>query len=194
MPFFSILLGGHRYPDSRVTQYLSSREDQSGGGLFRPGELGVWIRKSCPEIGSVWFYNQFIALMFLLSWYIMIPFFGILFFLGTCFIWPGHSLTLTFLLRDQPCCFPWLPKEIPWIRRSDLKWPPPPVSLLEKVEGLRNPQKWVGVVDVLPPGFSSVFFFEAKHVLSLNGNQGCFKLSWPFADEDGFSWRNTSKG
>lgn len=51
-------------------------------------------KKSCPEIGYVWFYNQFIALMFLLSWYIMIPFFLILFFfvhvssdLDTVWLW-----------------------------------------------------------------------------------------------------------
>ena len=40
-------------------------------------------KKSCPEIGCVWFYDQFIALMFLLSWYIMILFFLILFFFCT---------------------------------------------------------------------------------------------------------------
>ena len=72
-------------------------------GSFQTWRNGVWIRKSCPEIGCVWFYNHsidvFVVMMYHdISWFLFVGFC----FFGTCFIWPGHSLTLTFLSRDQP--------------------------------------------------------------------------------------------
>ena len=122
-------------------------------GSFQTWRNGVWIRKSCPETGWVWFYNRsidvFVVMMYHdISWFLFVGFC----FFGTCFIWPGHSLTLTFLSRDQP-----------------------------SGESLRasESQKWMGVVDVWPPGFSGGPFWS-KACFKFEQLSGIFQIIMTF--------------